>query len=63
LAKEYMGRLKITKLNIDRNPGTATRFQIMSTPTMILFKDGREVHKISGALQKHELENHIRPFL
>jgi thioredoxin 2 len=63
LAKEYMGRLKITKLNIDRNPATASRYQIMSTPNMILFNNGREVHKMAGALQKHELENHLRPFL
>lgn len=63
LAKEYMGRLKITKLNIDRNPATASKYQIMSTPIMILFDEGKELHKMTGALQKGEIETHLRPFL
>ena len=63
LAKEYIGRLKITKLNIDRNPMTASKYQITSTPVMILFNEGKEVHKMMGALQKGEIETHLRPFL
>ena len=63
MAKEYMGRMKISKLNIDSNPATASRFNVMSTPTMILFKDGRAVDTLLGALQKHEIENRLRPFL
>jgi thioredoxin 2 len=60
LAQEYSGRLKITKLNIDQSPATASRYQVMSVPTMILFKDGREADKYLRAMQKQELENRLR---
>jgi thioredoxin 2 len=63
LAKEYIGRLKITKLNMDQNPMTASRYQVMSTPTMILFKEGREVDKLLGAMQKPEIESRLHPHL
>ncbi len=60
LASEYSGQIKIAKLNIDTNPMTASRFQVMSTPTMIIFKDGKEINKLLGVMQKHEIEGHLR---
>ncbi|MFH1489314.1 MAG: thioredoxin domain-containing protein [Pseudomonadota bacterium] len=63
LASEYAGRLKITKLNIDQSPVTASKYNVMSTPTMILFKDGRTVDTLLGAMQKPEIESRINPHL
>lgn len=63
LASEYAGRLKITKLNIDRNPMTASKYNVMSTPTMFVFKDGQKIHEMLGAMQKPEIENHLKILL
>jgi len=60
LASEYAGRIKIGKMNIDQNPLTASQYDIMSTPTMILFKNGKQINKILGAVSKAEIENHLR---
>ncbi len=63
LASEYAGRIKIGKMNIDQNPLTASQYDIMSTPTMILFKDGKQINKLLGALSKEEIENHLHHVL
>ena len=52
LANDLAGRVRVAKLNIDENPMTARRFGVQSIPTMILFKDGREVDRIRGAVPK-----------
>jgi thiol-disulfide isomerase/thioredoxin len=49
LATEYAGKLKVMKLNTDENPETAGRYQIMSIPTILFFKDGKPVEKLIGA--------------
>ena len=59
LASEYAGRIKVGKMNIDQNPLTASQYDIMSTPTMILFKNGKQIHKLLGAVSKQEIENHL----
>jgi thioredoxin 1 len=48
LAKEMHGKIKVTKVDIDSNQQIASRFQVMSVPTMILFKDGKEVNRLIG---------------
>lgn len=63
LASEYAGRVKVAKLNVDDNPVTASRFGIQSIPTMLLFKDGRLVDKVIGALPKAGIEKHILSLL
>jgi thioredoxin len=55
LASEMAGRARFAKLNIDQNPATASRFQIRSIPTLLIFKDGREVDRIVGVHPKGEL--------
>lgn len=52
LASDLAGRIRVAKLNIDENPMTAQRFGVQSIPTMIVFKDGREVDRIAGAVPK-----------
>jgi thioredoxin 2 len=63
LASEYAGRIKITKLNVDDNPATASRFGVQSIPTMLFFKNGQQVNKLIGALPKPEIERHIKTIL
>jgi len=49
LARDYEGRLKVTKLNVDENPQTALRYQVQGIPTLLLFKSGRVADRIVGA--------------
>ena len=55
LASDYAGRVKIGKLNVDHNNGTASRYNIRGIPTILLFKGGRVVDQKVGALPKTEL--------
>jgi thioredoxin 1 len=48
--------LRVVKLNVDENQQTAVRFQVLSIPTMILFKQGQEVKKLIGAQPKARIE-------
>jgi len=63
LAREYAGRVFIGKLDVDENPKTAEGFQVLSIPTMLIMKDGREVDRIVGCVQKKfidaALKNHL----
>ena len=52
LAKEYAGKLKVRKLNTDENPEVAGRYQVMSIPTILFFKNGQVVDKQVGAVPK-----------
>jgi len=61
IAKEYKGRLKVCKLNVDESPETASNYGIMSIPTLIIFKKGKVADKFVGALSKAELEAAIKP--
>lgn len=53
LSKKYAGKIKFGKLNTDENMKTASEFGIMSIPTIILFKDGKEIKRISGAMPEN----------
>jgi thioredoxin 1 len=55
--------LRIVKLDIDENPQTASRFGVMSIPTMILFKAGHPVKTVVGAYPKKKLEQELAPAL
>src|SRR5215212_1440664 len=55
--------LKIVKLNVDDNQQTAAQFEVLSIPTMILFKNGQAAKKIIGAYPKKKLEAEIEPAL
>jgi thioredoxin 1 len=63
LASEYEGKLKITKLDVDQNPTLATRFGVMSIPTLILFKDGQPVERLVGYMPKEKLVERLKPHL
>jgi thioredoxin-like negative regulator of GroEL len=63
LAKEFAGKVKFAKLNVDENPATSAKYNIMSIPTMLFFKDGKMVHSRVGALPKADIENHLRSLI
>src|SRR5258708_5045795 len=55
LAAESGGRYKIVKLNVDENPQTSAQFQIRSIPTLLIFKNGKVVDQIVGAVPKQAI--------
>ncbi len=59
LAKQYSGRVKIAKLNVDQNPLIASQYAIQSIPTIIYFKNGKKVDTVIGAVPKSEIEKHM----
>jgi thioredoxin 2 len=60
VAREYQGRAIVTKLDTDRNPTMAVRFAIRGIPTLILFRDGREVSREVGAVPRPRLDALLR---
>lgn len=63
MAADYAGKVVFAKLNVDENQGSAMRFQAMSIPTLILFKDANPVDRIVGAVPRATLEARIQKFL
>ncbi len=63
LAKDYAGRVVFGKLNTDENRATSIHHQIMSIPTLLVFKDGREVDRIVGAVPKRVIEDRLNGIL
>ena len=60
LASESDGRYRIAKLNVDENPGTSSRYQIASIPTMLIFKDGKLIDRLIGAQPKQAIVERLR---
>ncbi len=63
LADEYAGKMKVAKLDVDANQGSARQFGVMSIPTLILFKDGKPAARIVGYKPKDQLQKEIAPHL
>ena len=63
LARDYRGRLKVVKVNVDDNPATAQCFQAFSIPTIMLLRRGQPVDRIVGALPKKQLVAKLSPHL
>jgi thioredoxin 1 len=63
IAKERAEQLKVVKLNIDENQNTAIQFNVMSIPTLMLFKDGQVAKTVIGAYPKRKLEAELEPAL
>jgi thioredoxin 1 len=59
IAREYQGRLTVAKVNIDDNPATPNEYGVRGIPTMILFRDGKQVDAKVGALPKGALKDWI----
>lgn len=55
LAADYEGKADILKLDVDENPSTAAKYEVMRIPTLIVFKDGQPVDKVVGFQPKENL--------
>jgi thioredoxin 1 len=63
LAKEFEGKLKIGKLNIEEAVEIAQDFNVLSIPTLIFFKNGKEIKRLIGLQTKEELKKEIKNIL
>jgi len=63
IADDYAGSLKIVKLDVDNNQRSAMKFGVQSIPTMILFKDGKEVERLIGYMPEQKILGRIKPHL
>ena len=59
LAREWKDRLRVIKVDTDHKPHLAARFAISAIPTLILFKAGKEIHRISGAMPLAQLKREL----
>jgi len=59
IAKEYAGKLKVGKLNVDQNGQTAVKYGIMSIPSLLIFNGGKVVDQIVGAVPKKQFTEKI----
>jgi thioredoxin 1 len=63
VASEQVGKVKIVKVNVDDHPGLARRFDVMSIPTLILFKDGEPAKRLVGARGKGQLLSDLAEYI
>jgi len=63
LAKEYAGKVKIAKLDVDSNQATSIKYNVRSIPTLVFFKDGKHVDTLIGAHPRPALEAKINQHL
>ena len=63
LAKDYAGKIKVGKLDIDSNPKVPTQYDVRSIPTLLVFKDGKVVGQIVGAVPRPKVEELIKKAL
>ncbi len=63
IASEHAGKIRVCKLNVDDNIGVARRFEVLSIPTLILFKDGEAQLRLVGAKGKGQLVQELQAFL
>jgi len=59
LSREFTGKLKVVKMNVDDNPQVAQKYGVTSIPTLMMFKDGKLVDRVVGAMPKGELQKFI----
>ena len=59
LAKEYQGKVDFAKVNVDESPFVASKYSVMSIPTLIMFKDGKPVEQVVGFKPKDQLKKLI----
>jgi thioredoxin 1 len=63
LAAELEGQVKVAKCNIDLSPDIATRFSIMSIPTLLIFNKGEVAAQLIGLVQKDKIMDKLRPYI
>ena len=63
IASEHRGKVTVAKLNVDDNPDTARRYDVMSIPTLLVFQDGQPVKRLVGAKGKGQLLQDLSEFI
>lgn len=63
LSRDFDGRFKVAKVNVDENSSLATKFRVMNIPTLILFKNGKEADRVVGVTQKADLAKKMNKLL
>ena len=63
IAEEHAGKLRVGKVNVDDSPDVARRFEVMSIPTLIVFKDGQPKKRLVGAKGKGQLMSELSEYL
>ena len=63
VADEHNGRIQVKKLNVDSNQVTASKYEVLSIPTLFLFEGGEVKRKLIGALPKKKLLEELEPWL
>ncbi len=63
IAREFAGKIKVCKLDVDEAQEIATEYTIMSIPTLLIFKDGKVMAKKVGTLAKRDLVKFIQPYV
>jgi thioredoxin 1 len=63
IAQAKTGKVKIVKVNVDENPGLSTQYNVMSIPTMIIFKKGQIVDQFVGALPQAGIEKKLEQWI
>ena len=63
LAEAWTGHVKVVKLDVDNNPNLAMQYQVMGVPTLMLFKNGQPIERVTGYQPKNRLEKKFQPHL
>ncbi len=63
LSKKYAGKIKFARIQTDHNQATSNQYDVLSLPTLILFKNGTQVNRLTGSLPRDQLEYQLAPLL
>ena len=63
IAADYVGRLKVAKLNVDDNPAVCSQYTVQGIPTILMFKDGKLMNRMVGVLSKEDIERQLTAVL
>jgi len=63
LATDWQGKVKVAKVDVDHNPNIAISYQVMGVPTLIMFKNGEPVERVTGYQPKDRLEKKFKPHI
>ncbi len=62
-ARDFEGRVKVARMNIDENRAVPAQYTVQGVPTMLLFRDGKLMDRMVGVLSKEEIERHLKTLL
>ena len=63
LAGDWEGKVKVVRIDVDHNPNTTMTYQVMGVPTLMLFKDGTPVERLTGYMPKNKILSKLTPVL